>query len=81
MCRSTSGYVVFLGDNVVSWSSKRQSDVSRSNVEAKYHVVANDVAEAMWLRQLLQELHNALAWGMLVSCDNVSVVYLSANHV
>jgi hypothetical protein len=36
---STSGYVVFLGDNLVSWSAKRQTIVSRSSAEAEYHAV------------------------------------------
>lgn len=50
---STSGCVVFLGDNLVSWSSKRQLIISRSSAEAEYRVVANGVAEVSWLRQLL----------------------------
>jgi hypothetical protein len=46
---------VFLGDNLVSWSAKRQTVVSRSSAEAEYRAVANGVAEATWLHQLLLE--------------------------
>jgi hypothetical protein len=79
--RSTSAYAVFLGGNLISWSSKRQPVVSRSSAEAEYRVVANGVAEACWLRQLLAELHSPLTKSTLVYCDNISVVYLSTNPV
>jgi hypothetical protein len=54
--RSTSGYAVFLGDNLVSWSAKRRTVVFRSSAEAEYRDIANSVAETTWLRQLLHEL-------------------------
>jgi hypothetical protein len=43
--------------------------------------MANSVAEACWLRQLLVELHNPLLRATLVYCHNVSTIYLSTNPV
>lgn len=47
--RSTSGFCVFLGDTLVSWSSKCQPTVSRSSAKAEYRAVANAAAECIWL--------------------------------
>ncbi|GKC66500.1 ribonuclease H-like domain-containing protein, partial [Tanacetum coccineum] len=55
--RSNLGYCVFLGNNLLSWSSKRQLTLSCSSVEAEYHGVANAVAETCWLRNLLRQVH------------------------
>ncbi|KAK4365993.1 hypothetical protein RND71_013873 [Anisodus tanguticus] len=64
--RSTSGYCVFLGDNLISRSSKRQPTVSRSSAEAEYRVVANVVSESCWIRNLLLELHCPMSKATLV---------------
>ena len=72
---------MFLGDSLISWSSKRQHTMSRSSAEAKYRGVANAVAEACWIRQLLGELRRLLTRATLVYCDNISAVYLSTNPV
>nr|GEW87631.1 ribonuclease H-like domain-containing protein [Tanacetum cinerariifolium] len=77
--RSTSSYCVFLVNNLLSWSSKRQPAISRSSAVAEYRGVANAIAETCWLRNLLRELHTPLSSATLVYCDNVSVVYLSSN--
>jgi hypothetical protein len=46
-----------------------------------YRAVANGVAEASWMRQLLHEIHSPLQCATLVYRDNVSAVYLSTNPV
>lgn len=69
---STSGYAVFLGGNLIFWSSKRQNIVSSSSVEVEYRTVANAVAEATWLRQLLTELHTPLHRATLVYHDKTT---------
>ncbi|GKE28134.1 ribonuclease H-like domain-containing protein [Tanacetum coccineum] len=79
--RSTSGYCVFLSDNLLTWSSKRQDTLSRSSVETEYRGVTNAVAKTSWIRNLLRELHTPLFAATLVYCDNVSAVYMSTNPV
>ncbi|XP_050938632.1 uncharacterized mitochondrial protein AtMg00810-like [Cucumis melo] len=54
--RSTIGYCFYLGDSLISWCSKKQSVVSRSNTESKYRALADATAELLWLRWLLADM-------------------------
>lgn len=81
MRRSTSGYCIFLGSNLVSWSAKRQTTVSRASAEAEYKGVANAVAELCWIHNLMLDLGCPITKAALVYCDNISSVYLSQNPV
>ncbi|KAA8519962.1 hypothetical protein F0562_014218 [Nyssa sinensis] len=43
--RFTSGYSIYLGDNLVSWSAKKQPTVSCSSCEFEYRALALTAAE------------------------------------
>lgn len=78
---STNAYVIYLGCNPISWSSKKQRGVARSSTEAEYRSVANTASEIRWLCSLLSDLGITIPATHVINCDNIGATYLCANPV
>ncbi|XP_050125670.1 uncharacterized mitochondrial protein AtMg00810-like [Malus sylvestris] len=79
--RSVTGYVVFVGNNLISWQSKKPNSVSRSSIEAEYKALAHTAVDITWVRYNLKDLNVFLPHPPVISCDNMSGISLSANLV
>jgi hypothetical protein len=79
--KSTGGFTVFLGSNLVSWQAKKQPTVSKSSTEVEYKSLANATAEVMWVQSLLQELGVKSPPTAKLWCDDMRVKYLTVNPV
>ncbi|GJQ95612.1 retrovirus-related pol polyprotein from transposon TNT 1-94 [Tanacetum coccineum] len=78
--RSTSGSAQFLGEKLVSWSSKKQRSTAISTTEAEYIAMSGCCAQILWMRSQLKDYgfeFNKIP----LYCDNKSAIALCCNNV
>ncbi|GJR73119.1 hypothetical protein Tco_0085484 [Tanacetum coccineum] len=79
-CKSTSRGIKFLGDKLVSWSSKKQDCTTMSTAEAEYVSLTSCCAQVIWMRtQLLDYRFRYNKTPMYY--DSKSAIAISCNPV
>ncbi|GJY69926.1 retrovirus-related pol polyprotein from transposon TNT 1-94 [Tanacetum coccineum] len=78
--RSTSGSAQFLGDKLVSWSSKKQKSTAISSTEAEYIALSGCCAQILWMRSQLTD-YGFQFNKIPLYCDNKSAIALCCNNV
>ncbi|GJT89022.1 hypothetical protein Tco_1070739 [Tanacetum coccineum] len=77
---STSGSAQFLGDKLVSWSSKKQKCTAISSTEAEYIALSGCCAQILWMRSQLTD-YGFQFNKIPLYCDNKSAIALCCNNV
>ncbi|KAL0558931.1 hypothetical protein IC582_003519 [Cucumis melo] len=78
--KSTSGGYFFLGNNLISWLSKKQNCVSLSTAEAEYIAAGNGCTQLIWMKNMLHE-YGFDQDTMTLYYDNMSAIDISKNLV
>ncbi|KAL0423991.1 UNVERIFIED_CONTAM: Retrovirus-related Pol polyprotein from transposon RE2 [Sesamum radiatum] len=79
--KSTSGYCTYVGGNLVTWRSKKQTTVARSSAEAEYRAMAHTTSEILWLKNLLKESSFMYDDPVPMHCDNQAAIHIASNPV
>ena len=77
--KSTFGFCILVGGNLVTWRSQKQRVVSLSSAEAEYRSMTHTSSEMLWVRSLLQELGFPVQEAMPMYCDNQAAIFISNN--
>lgn len=72
--KSVSGYVFLISGGAISWSSKKQTSVALSTMEAEYVALAHATKDAIWIRSLLVDLGFPPPNPTLILCDNQAAI-------
>ena len=79
--KSTTGYIFLLGSKIISWATKKQKTVALSSAEAEYMAATSATCEAVWLRRIMENLHQRVDRPTKIYCDNMSTIAMTKNPV
>jgi hypothetical protein len=80
--KSTTGFCIFVGGNLVAWKSKKQSVVARSSAEAKYRAIATTTSEIVWIKCLLHDLgYDQTKKPTNLFCDGQAAIHIASNPI
>jgi hypothetical protein len=77
----TTGFYIFVGENLITWKSKKQKVVAKSSTEAKYRVMTFTVSELIWVKQVLTDFNFKSEEPMRMYYDNKATRHITTNHV
>jgi len=78
--KSTSVNCQFLGENLISWASKRHATIVMSTVEAEYILAASCCTQLLWMKHQLED-YQINANNIPIFCDNTTAICLSKNPI
>jgi hypothetical protein len=78
--KSTTGYVIFLNNNPVSWRSKKQTTIALSTCEAEFMALADAISETLYIKSLVGELGGKQNPAIVYE-DNQAAIALAKNPV
>lgn len=80
-CKSTSGYCSFVEGNLVTWRSKKQFVVAKSNAKAEFRSMAHGICESLWLKMLLAKVGFPILGPMNLYCDNKAAISIAHDPI
>lgn len=79
--KSTSGYIFMVNDAPISWCSKKQSVVALSSCKDEYIGGSFAACQAVWIKELMEELKLPSVKPIQLKIDNVSAINLAKNPI
>ena len=73
--------MLYLGDCLVSWLSKKQPSISLSIAKEKYIEATTCYTQVIWMRQTLEDIQVKYDEPTPILCDNTSAINISKNLV